>query len=898
MSSSVKINAGRRVGTRLLSATLLGSIALPLATLPLAVQAEEAKQVNFRIPGGSLSSALVDFGRQSGIQVSYLPEYAAGQRSAGVTATTTPADALSRLLQGTGLSYSFNGSNTVTLSQSASTAAAGDDSLMLGTITVNAKAGGTPADAPYESAGSSAYLSGEQVDRFRGTSVGDFLSGVPGVLNGDGRNSGALDVNIRGMQGQGRVPVIVDGSSQETTIYQGYNGSNSRSYIDPDFIGSVSIEKGASMGADAVGATGGVVRVNTISAKDILLPGETIGVRLKGGFNGNSGSVPREGTRAGMKKTLGYVWDGPPTDMYYENDTNRPGLFEATGGSGSIAIAGTSEYFEGVAAYAQRYNGNYYAGKHGGNQPHPAFDVDNYGNERWINGGVSPYRGGEQVLNTSLNNESWLLKGKLKMVDNQTLEVGYSKYISDYGYQLGSTYYITQGLYQGRLSNITLDTWTARYNWQPEETDLINLKINTFYNKVDNRANATNYSNTEYVLNDAGMLVGSERWGGTLSNTSLLNTPAGDVSVEYGGGYTREDVGSPDGIVYTASTFLSIPQPREGNRRESSAFTTVEWKPQDWLTLNGNLRYQHYKTLDNAPTLAEPYERTDKGWSRIASVTVEPWEGVKPYVKYSNVMRNPSIFESLTSPSFGMPVSDNPVKPEQARSYELGVNFLRDGVFLPEDKLRLHAAYFDNNVDNYITRSNIPMETPWFTWYALGRVNLKSAEMRGYEMTAEYDTGKVFGSIGWNHYTHVMFCAVPGSINPEYTECAAGGIYNSFALQQVPPKDTVTVNLGSRFLDDKLIVGSRLNWIGSRYTEGIGDGSEKTIQSLGVGSIQASKWNPYALIDLYASYQLNKNASFDLNIDNLTDRYYVEAMSIMPQPGPGRTLRGSVTLKF
>ncbi|PRD16684.1 TonB-dependent receptor [Pantoea coffeiphila] len=69
-------------------------------------------------------------------------------------------------------------------------------------------------------------------------------------------------------------------------------------------------------------------------------------------------------------------------------------------------------------------------------------------------------------------------------------------------------------------------------------------------------------------------------------------------------------------------------------------------------------------------------------------------------------------------------------------------------------------------------------------------------------------------------------------------------------------------------------------------------------QSLGGGSIQVSKWNPHALIDLYASFQLIKNASFDLNIDNLTDRYYVDALSTMPQPGPGRTLRGSVTLKF
>lgn len=897
MVSSVEVRLARRVGTRLLSATLLGSLSLPLVALPHSAHAEAAQQISFSIPAGSLSSALAAFGRQSGMQISYPPEMAVGKMSPGISSTTTSDLALTRLLQGSGLQASFGGNNTVTLNPAA-TVAADDEALTLGTITVTAKAGGTPADAPYENAGSSAYLSGAQVDRFRGTSVGDFLSGVPGVLNGDARNSGALDVNIRGLQGQGRVPVIVDGSSQETTIYQGYNGSNSRSYIDPDFIGSVAIEKGASMGADATGAIGGVVRINTISARDILLPGESIGVRIKGGFNGNSGGVPAQGTRAGMRKVVGVKGDNPGSDeMYYDNDTNRPGLLKPTGGSGSIALAGTSDYFDGVAAYAQRYNGNYYAGKHGGNQPHIAENTDRYGNVQLINGGVSPYRPGEQVLNTSLDNESWLLKGKLKMVDNQTLELGYSKYISHYGYQLGSTFFATESLYQGMLSDITLDTWTARYNWQPEETDLVNLKINTFYNKVDNRANATNYYGTDGNLTAVAMRVGSERWGGTASNTSLLTLPAGDVSLEYGGGYTREDVGSPDGIEIPAID-SALPQPRQGNRREYNLFTTLEYKPQEWLTLNGNVRYQHYKTLDNASTLDEPYERTDKGWSRIASVMVEPWEGFKPYVKYSNVMRNPSIFESLTSPSFGMPVDTNPVKPEQARSYEAGVNFLRDGVMLKDDKLRLHAAYFDNKIDDYITRSNIPNETAFGTFYTLGRVNLKSAEMRGFEVSAEYDTGKVFGSVAWNHYTHIMFCAAPGTINPEYTQCAAGGIYNSFALQQVPPKDTVTLNLGSRFFDDKLTLGSRVNWIGSRYTVGIGDGSENTTQSLGLSSVQASRWNPYALVDLYASYQLNKNARFDLNIDNLTDRYYVEAMSIMPQPGPGRTLRGSVTLAF
>ncbi|WP_163616248.1 TonB-dependent receptor plug domain-containing protein, partial [Klebsiella pneumoniae] len=84
----------------------------------------------------------------------------------------------------------------------------------LGTLRVEGAAGGgsalpraggipdfAPADRNFRGAQSTAYRGQEQIERFRGTSPGDFLSGIPGVLNGDNRNSGALDVNIRGMQG-------------------------------------------------------------------------------------------------------------------------------------------------------------------------------------------------------------------------------------------------------------------------------------------------------------------------------------------------------------------------------------------------------------------------------------------------------------------------------------------------------------------------------------------------------------------------------------------------------------------------------------------------------------------------------------------------------------------------
>lgn len=64
------------------------------------------------------------------------------------------------------------------------------------------------------------------------------------VYSGDSRNSGALDPNIRGIQGPGRVPVTIDGTEQAITAYRGYMGANSRNYIDPNLIGSIKVLKG------------------------------------------------------------------------------------------------------------------------------------------------------------------------------------------------------------------------------------------------------------------------------------------------------------------------------------------------------------------------------------------------------------------------------------------------------------------------------------------------------------------------------------------------------------------------------------------------------------------------------------------------------------------------------
>ncbi|KAA0907253.1 TonB-dependent receptor, partial [Aquicoccus porphyridii] len=120
-------------------------------------------------------------------------------------------------------------------------------------------------------------------------SVGDLLQGIPGVQVGDSRNGGALDVNIRGIQGQSRVAVRVDGAEQALDVYRGYAGTQQRSYIDPDLVSSVTVDKGPSTRS---GAIGGSVEMRTIGVKDILVDGKDLGVRFTGDV-WNNGVAPQ-----------------------------------------------------------------------------------------------------------------------------------------------------------------------------------------------------------------------------------------------------------------------------------------------------------------------------------------------------------------------------------------------------------------------------------------------------------------------------------------------------------------------------------------------------------------------------------------------------------------------------
>src|SRR5690606_26596659 len=127
--------------------------------------------------------------------------------------------------------------------------------------------------------------------------------------------------------------------------------------------------------------------------------------------------------------------------------------------------------------------------------------------------------------------------------------------------------------------------------------------------------------------------------------------------------FLREDTGLPRGVDMEHYTYtLGGEPPREGWRKEISGFTALQWRPKEWLTASASTRYSHFKTLDQFHQRTTDFERKDGGWSSLFSIKVEPKEGLQLYTKYGRSVRAPSIFESLSGPSFYYPVEQNPLK--------------------------------------------------------------------------------------------------------------------------------------------------------------------------------------------------------------------------------------------
>ncbi|MEJ0098423.1 MAG: TonB-dependent receptor [Pseudomonadota bacterium] len=893
----------------------------------------------FNVPTGDLASALNRFAEQSGLRLIYPAELTTGLITRGLIGNYAPMEGLNQLLRGTGVSARVSGENAVTLERVSvrdSNGVVVTELLTLDPVRVEGKASVSDEDRPYTTAGSSSHISQQQIERFRGTTVGDIFQGTPGVLVGENRNSGGLDVNIRGMQGQSRVPVLLDGARQETTVWRGYAGVSSRTYVDPDLIGGIDITKGPSVTADSTGAVGGLVSMRTLSANDIIKDGESWGLRVRGGAFGNSSAAPPPLTVAGMSGTgrtyridcaVPSLCEGDyalPASFGSAEGMNRPDTADLRSWAGSIAAAGRFEHFDLVAAYAQRSQGNYYSGTHG---PTPNIEftyrqLPFYTEVTAIRDGITRFRGGERVVNSNNDSNSILLKSTFYPTDAQSWEFGFVRYKSEYGELMPSQLIWLDRVKQTDNSTVNAQTWTSRYEWNPSDRDWLHLRFNAWHTHTNSVNRSYSEDIYEGIYSRDPTPEYYDRWGSDLGNEMRFEK-WGAHTLTYGVTAQWENINTQIPLDEDGHPLDNAGYGRIGDRQEFSLFLDWRWKPWKTLTFDAGLRYSKARTDDhklvipkghdeflydddghvidtvyvqsvfcvdkNGDGACDPirYRTNNDGAAPAFSLTYEPWgNGLQFYAQYMQALRLPSLFETTQGWSV-VPALDVPLRPEHAYNYELGANLLRRDALFVGDRLTVKLAAFYNLTRNYLTRTS-PNE-----WEEGGQIfvmrNIQSVDLHGFELSTGYDAGPVYGELGGTYYNHIEVCHY-GSYRRD--RCNNYGVANSYFNNMIPPKWHASATLGARFFAKRLDVGARGTFMGLRTpTPPFNDDVAR-------GFNRAVPWRAYNLLDLYASWKQNDTVTVDFNIDNVTDRYYLDALSLGLVPAPGRTARLSLTVNF
>lgn len=362
-------------------------------------------------------------------------------------------------------------------------------------------------DQVYEKNISNYYVDREYLDRYRGVSVGDIFNGVNGVYNSDNRNGSALFPNIRGLSGNGRIPVSVDGTVQSIDVWMGRQGINNRNYVDPNMFRSIMVEKGPSMTRGLKSGIGGTVEIRTIEADDILQPGRSWGMQFKTGTSSNSidRSFDAESlvgvdyrTIPGARRTGEYGIHGvgfyqPVTDRRSRDDTR---LFNLDDRRVFLAGAYRHEVFDFLAAYSYSQRGNYFAGRRGGD----AYNGNNMDNLHTIGSVQNMYPNigrlfapGWEVPFTSSKLESVLLKNNWHLPNGHTISLNFSR--NDLTFEelpasLVTTYLdFTDGdpnfdlsmdrslEYPYPLTRSRNDTWRLNWQWQPPDSHWVDLNV-------------------------------------------------------------------------------------------------------------------------------------------------------------------------------------------------------------------------------------------------------------------------------------------------------------------------------------------------------------------------------------------------------------------------------------
>lgn len=535
------------------------------------------------------------------------------------------------------------------------------------------------SDAVYDTPGAVSQIGRERIEAQGGArNAADLFRGVAGVDAVIDRQNPGVNVNIRGLQDQGRVNMSIDGARQN--FQQSGHGSTAFAYVDPELLSQVDIEKGPTSTAGGAGVIGGVVNFRTLEFEDIAQGDKDWGARI--------------------------------------NATTGTNAFDF---NGSLAAAAkVSDSFDVLAAVGRKKLGEYDVGKRG--------DLDY----------VGP---GDAAEYTTQDQWSWLLKARADLSDTQKVKLTYTGLDAKFGtgngeyidtnkvttHNVVADYNWTPGSDWVDLSAKTYFTRTENSQFRPERLRP-NGVVQTPAAKVDYAidtfgASLSNTSRFSIPAFDVALTYGGEAFrdktdtsGGYL--TSLPNhnewqfsgsNPIGKRSV--GGAFANAEL-KHDWLQFIL-----------GGRY-------------DYYDLTGDT----FQFTDNTTGVPVHVDKSGGRFSPTATVAVTPLTGAQIYASYKQGYRPPNLMEAVLGGQHiggGIFSWPNPaLKPEISETWEAGVNLKFDDVIAEGDAFRAKFSVYTTDVRNFITLATFQVVT-----YNTA-VNLKDkTRLKGIDVEANYDGG-------------------------------------------------------------------------------------------------------------------------------------------------------------
>ncbi|MCK9504843.1 MAG: TonB-dependent receptor [Porticoccaceae bacterium] len=257
-----------------------------------AVSLADNPAVTLSLPAQPLDRAVLELADQAGLTIGGDASLLRGKQAPALNGEYTPEQALSQLLEGSGVGYRYTGENQVSLMA----APEGDSATALPPVKIGASAiAGAQTTVAYD------Y---EEIQASQPQDLKDLFRKEPSVAVG-----GSMAINqkvyVRGVE-ETAMLVKVDGGRQNNKVFH-HNATN---LIDPALLKAVRASAGVAPADDGPGAIGGSLIYETVDVADLLDSDRDFGGFVNGRYGSNGDHTTTAGSLYGRSngfEFLGYL---------------------------------------------------------------------------------------------------------------------------------------------------------------------------------------------------------------------------------------------------------------------------------------------------------------------------------------------------------------------------------------------------------------------------------------------------------------------------------------------------------------------------------------------------------------------------------------------------------------